>query len=429
MTPSHHDFEKKTLANGLRLITVPMKSTHTVTVLVLVGTGSRYETKEVNGISHFLEHMMFKGTTKRPTALDISSELDAIGADYNAFTSKEWTGYYVKCAAEKFDIALDVIADIFQNSVLAQEEIDREKGPIKEEINMYFDNPARYVGEVFDELTYGDQPLGWDTAGTKETVDRLVRDDFVNYFHSHYFAKNTIVSVAGNIEAGDVERKVQSYFGDIREHRPMTVLPATSNQTKPGLKIFNKKTDQTHIILGFRALSYFDPAFPILEVMSTILGGGMSSRLFIEVRERRGLAYRVRAGISAYHETGNFLAMAGLNNSNLIPALEVIMEQFKKLTIESVSAKELLKAKDYIKGTTAIGLESSDAQASFYADQELLENRIRTVEEKFAEIDAVTADDIRTLARSTIRPEGLNLALIGPFEQDDGSIRSVIEKW
>src|SRR3989344_3255374 len=198
--------------NGLRLLCVPMLNTETVTVLVLVGTGSRYETKEINGISHFLEHLMFKGTEKRPGALDISEELDSMGADYNAFTSKEYTGYYVKCAAEKLDVALDVISDIFQHSKLDQVEINKERGAIKEEINMYYDNPVRYVNTLYEALTFGDHPLGWDIAGPKENIDRMSREQFVNYFETHYVASNTIVAVAGNVEAQSVKLKVQSYF-------------------------------------------------------------------------------------------------------------------------------------------------------------------------------------------------------------------------
>ena len=422
-------YSRHVYPNGLRLITVPMDSTHTVTVLVLVATGSRYETRENNGISHFLEHMMFKGTTKRPNAMDIAEELDAIGAEYNAFTSKEYTGYYVKCAAEKFNVALDVIADIFQNSKFNEHEIDKERGPIKEEINMYLDNPSRYVASLFEELMHGDQPLGWDTAGKKETIDRLARNDFVADFQTHYFAKNTVVALAGNINPSVVEAKVTEYFGSIRENVQIEALPAVVTQTKPQLKIFHKKTDQTHINLGFRAFSYLNPDYPVLEVMSVIMGGGMSSRLFTEVREKRGLAYRIHTGVSAYNETGDFTTSAGLNNANIIPALNVILDEYKKLTKEPISAKELAKAKDYIKGTVAIGLEASDDQASFYADQDLLEKRILTIEERLARIDAVNSEDILRVAQEIIKPSGLNLALIGPFDPDHKEIRDVLESF
>ncbi len=413
---------RHTYPNGLRLITVPMASTETVTVLVLVGTGSRYESREINGISHFLEHLMFKGTTKRPGALDISEELDSIGAEYNAFTGKEYTGYYVKCAANKIDVALDVISDIFLNSKFDSAEIDKERGPVKEEINMYFDTPPRYVGTLYDELVYGDQPLGWDIAGPKENIDRLQREDFVKYFASHYAARNTVIAVAGAVATENIKQKVENYFTPMREHEPFKAIPVAEHQKAPGLKIFYKPTEQTHIQLGFRAYSRFHPMADTLDVIGTILGGGMSSRLFVEVREKRGLAYRISAGSSEYNETGDFTTSAGLNNDKLIEALKIITHEHRRLIDEPVSAKELTKIKDYIKGKFAIGLEPSDAQASFYGEQELLENKVLTPEERLAKIDAVTVEQIQQVATELFRPERMNLALIGPFKEGDANI-------
>lgn len=423
---TRHPFHYHTYPSGLRLITVPMASTETVTVLVLVGTGSRYEAKDINGISHFLEHLMFKGTEKRPGALDISEELDAIGAEYNAFTSKEYTGYYVKCAVAKLATALDVISDIFQNSKFDAAEIDKERGPVKEEINMWFDNPGRYVGTLFEELLYGDQPLGWDIAGTKEIIDRLQRDDFVRYFTTHYFAKNTVVAVAGAVDPEAIQAQIPSYFSTVREHALIEPVPVVEAQAEPALKLFPKATEQTHINIGFRGYSRFHPRYDVLEVMAILLGGGMSSRLFVEIREKRGLAYRISTGASSYAETGDFVTSAGLNNQSIIPALEIILAEHHKLVDEPVSAKELLKTKDYIKGKFAIGLELSDAQASFYAEQELLERRILTPEERLAKIDAVTAEEIQEVAREIFTPARLNLALIGPHGGRDDAVREVL---
>jgi len=422
--------------NGLRLLAVPMASTETVTVLVLVGTGSRYETRELNGISHFLEHLMFKGTTKRPGALDISEELDSIGAEYNAFTSKEYTGYYIKCAAQKLDIALDLISDIFQNSKFDEQEIEREKGPVKEEVNMWFDNPARYVGTLYDQLLFGDQPLGWDIAGTKEHIDSFQRADLVGYFGSHYTARNTIIAIAGNIEDANlpagrqgVKIKVQSYFNNIREQEKIHPVPVIEHQIAPALKLFHKKVEQVNVNFGFRALSRFHPDYEALEVMSAVLGGGMSSRLFVEVREKRGWAYRIGCGATAYHETGDFTTAAGLSTDKLIPALEIIVAEHKRLLEEPVSARELTKIKDYIKGKFAIGLELSDAQASFYGEQELLEEKVMTPEEKLAKIDAVTSENIQAVAKEIFRPERLNLAVIGPDTVKEDDLRKIIELW
>ena len=419
-------YQRFVYPDGLRLITVPMQSTETVTVLVLVGTGSRYETRDINGISHFLEHLMFKGTTKRPGALDISTELDAIGAEYNAFTSKEYTGYYVKCAAAKLSTALDVISDIFQHSKFDAEEIDRERGPVKEEINMYFDTPSRYVGTLYELLVYGDQPLGWDIAGPKENIDALQRNQFVEYFNTHYVAHNTVVAVAGNIVPDAINLDVQRYFEHVREHQPIQALEAVEHQTSPGITLFHKATEQTHIELGFRAWSRFDPRFETLEIISTILGGGMSSRMFVEVRERRGLAYRISTGVTGYHETGDLTTGAGLTNSKLNEALTVILDQYRRLVHDPVPEKELLKAKDYIKGKFLIGLEPSDAQAGFYGEQELLENRILTPEERMAKLDAITADHIQKVAQELFRPERLNFALVGPSEEKTEALREIL---
>jgi len=414
-----HKYNLHTYPNGLRLITVPMQSTETVTVLVMVSTGSRYETREINGISHFLEHLMFKGTAKRPGALDISTELDAIGAEYNAFTSKEYTGYYIKCAAAKLNVALDVISDIFQNSKFDADEIDRERGAIKEEINMYFDTPARHVSEIYELLVYGNQPLGWNIAGPKENIDRFKREQFVEYFDSHYAAHNTVIAIAGNIEIENVKIKVKNYFQNIREHEAIQPPKIEEYQKEPGLKLFNKATEQTHIELGFRAWSRFDPRFETMGLIATILGGGMSSRMFVEVRERRGLAYRIGTDISVYNETGDLTTGAGITNSKLNEAVKVILDQYKRLVNEEVSLKELTKAKDYLKGKLFIGLEPSDAQAAFYGEQELLEKRILTPEERLAKIDEVTSEQIQKVAGELFRSERLNLAVVGPLKDGD----------
>ena len=419
----------KTLKNGIPVSIIPVLGTKAVTVLVMVKVGSRYEPPELSGVSHFIEHMMFKGTTKRPGSLDISQELDSIGAEYNAFTSKEYTGYYVKCAADKIDIALDVISDIFQNSKFDADEMNTERGPIKEEINMYLDHPPRRVAEIFEMLMYGDQPLGWDIAGDKATIDRLQRNNLLDYFNTHYFAKNTLIAIAGNMSSDNVKEKVEKYFNNIRENKRVEPVETKEDQKEPRLKIEYKKTDQAHINLGFVSYSRFHPKFEALELLSLILGGGMSSRLFVEVRHKRGLAYRVRSGATPYNETGNFTTYAGLNNANLLEGLKVILAEHKKLTLEPVSEKELNRIKDQIRGSFVIGLEQSDDQASFYGEQELLEHKIETPEERLVKITAVTTNDILEVARDIFKPEKLNLAIIGPLEGDNKEIKEILNSW
>lgn len=422
-----NSFNYHRLKSGLRLIIVPMRNTKTVTVLVMVGTGSRYETKDINGISHFLEHMMFKGTKKRPGALDISQELDSIGAEYNAFTSKEYTGYYAKAGADKLDILLDVISDIFLNSKLDEVEVAKERGAVIQEINMYLDTPSRYVGDIYEELLYGDTPLGWQVVGKKETISSLRRDQFVDYFNTHYFDRNTVVAVAGNIDSKEIKDKVEKYFKEIRHGEPLLLESIKEYQNEPQAKIFYKKTDQTHFNLGVRAYNMFDDHLEALEVISVILGGGMSSRLFIEVREKRGLAYYVGASADAYKDAGSLIAHTGVDNRRLATAIEVVLDEFKKLKKEKVPEKELKKAKDYIRGKSAIAFESSDALASFYAEQELLKNERLTPEEKLAKIEKVSPEDIRYVANDVFKGERLNLALIGPFKEKNLSIKEILK--
>lgn len=425
----HNHFEFHKFTNGLRLITVPMENTKSITVLVMVATGSRYETKEINGISHFLEHMMFKGTTKRPGATDISTELDSIGAEYNAFTSKEYTGYYVKCADQKLDTAMDVISDIFQNSKFDAAEIEKERGVITEEINMYLDTPARYVGDIFESLLYGDQPLGYEIAGPKEVIKKITRDEFINYFNAHYFDKNTVIAVAGNIKPDQAKTQVEKYFANIRDNREISPVPVKEEQNAPALKIFNKKTDQTHFVLGFRAFNYFDKKSKVLDVMSLVLSGGMSSRLFQEFRDKRGLSYYVRSANTPYADTGYFEISSGVDNNRLIQALEVAMAECKKLVNEPVTEVELKKVKDYAHGKIAISLETSDELASFYADQQLLKRELLTPEEKLAIIDKITAEDIYLLAKEIFTPARLNLAMIGPFQEDNQEIKNILNNF
>lgn len=405
--------------NGLRFISIPMQTSDSITVYVLVGTGSRYETKDISGISHFLEHMMFKGTTKRPGAMDISHELDAIGADYNAFTSKEYTGYYAKVASDKLETALDIISDIFQNSKIDPAEVDKERGVIIEEINMYRDEPRRYVGDLFERLLYGDHPLGWEVAGEKEIVQSMPRDKFVEYFQSHYFAGNTIIAVAGKFEESTIEAKVQQYFSNIRVHEPIQPLKMVDVQEKPAMRIFQKATDQSHFIVGVRAYSRFDERRHALGLLSVVLGAGMSSRLFTEVREKRGLAYYVAASADSYADVGYMCAFAGVDNARLNQAIEVILGEFKKLTQEPVGDKELQKAKSFLHGKMAIGLETSDSLASFYVDQLLLKNEILTPAEKLAKMDKVTSEDVLKVAQDIFKTEKLDLALIGLVKEED----------
>ncbi len=410
-------YNKHTFPNGLRLVTVSMKNTKAVTVLVLVGAGSKYEDKKNNGISHFLEHMFFKGTNKRPNTLTLAETLDRVGGSYNAFTGKEYTGYWAKVDSKHLDLAFDWVSDIFLNSKLEAKEIEREKGVITEEINVYRDTPIDYVEDLWDSLLYGNQPAGWSVLGRKEIIAKLEREQFLNYLNNHYLAKNVVIIAAGDIkEVKSLKLKVKSYFANIKTGRQQLKKRVIEKQTKPQVLVHYKKTDQSHFYLGVRAYDIFDERKYALGLLAVILGGNMSSRLFISVREREGLAYYVHTLAGAYTDHGYLTTNAGVDNNRVEKAIEIILKEYKKIAQEKISEAELKKAKDYIKGNTILGLESSDANASFVGMQEILTNKILTPEEKFAKIEEVTVEDVRKVAKNIFCPEKLNLALIGPFK-------------
>ncbi len=409
-------YKKTILKNGLRILTVPMKGTGTATVMIMVGVGSRYEEEREAGLSHFIEHMMFKGTKKRPVPRKIYEELDAIGGTFNAFTDKSQTAYYAKADARHLDTVLDVVSDMFLHSVFKSEEIEREKGTILQELNMYEDLPMRKVEDVFEEVLYGKQKLGRKIIGYKKTIQSFQRQDFLNYLNRFYVANNTVVCVAGKIDEKEVVAKVKQYFSKMKERNFPDFEKAIERQTKPCVKIVNKKTDQTHLVLGVRAYALTHSNRYALGLLSNILGGNMSSRLFIEVREREGLAYSIHSEKESYQDVGYLAVSAGVEHKNLMKTVKIILREFKKISEQKVGAKELKKAKEYIKGKTVMGLEASDAVAGYFIGQEVLENNIETPEEVFSKINQVTAEDILRVAKDIFTPEKLNLAVIGPHK-------------
>ncbi len=412
-------FKKITLKNGLRIITIPQTDTRAVTVFTLVGAGSKYEKKNISGISHFLEHLFFKGTKKRPTSLKVIEPLDKVGGMFNAFTSEECTGYYAKVEASKLDLALDWVSDIYLNSLFPPKEIEKERGVIIEEINMYLDNPMSHIGEIWKNLLYGDQPAGWDIAGNKETVKKISRQQILNYRKSQYTASSTIVCVAGNFKEDQIIEKVKKAFQKVSVLKPNKKVKVIERQTVPECLVSFKETDQTHFYLGVRAYNIFNPQRYVLDVISVLLGGMMSSRLFTEVREKQGLAYYIKTENESDPDTGYLVAKAGADNKRIDKAITTILKEFKKLTQKKVSAVELKKAKENIKGRVALSLESSDAKAFFYASQEVIEGNILKPEEIFKRIDKVSANDILKVAKDIFKPKNLNLAIIGPFKDQE----------
>jgi predicted Zn-dependent peptidase len=409
-------FERQTLDNGLRLLTASMPQVASTTCFVFYAAGSRYETPDTNGIAHFSEHMFFKGTEKRPTARDIGVEIDGIGGEFNAFTGKEYTGYYVKCAAEHRGVALDVLSDMLRHSKFAEEEIEREKGVIVEEMNMYFDTPRDFIGGVYDDLLYGDQPLGWDIIGKKETVRNATRETFMDYIGKWYKPSRTVVGVAGRLD-DDVRAEVERLFGDLEPgETPEPARVKVLDNKEPRVKVHTKQSDQAHLILGVPSIPITHPDRYIIQVLGTVLGGGMSSRLFTEVRERRGLAYYVYGVNHSYTDAGSLYAQAGVDINRIDEAVTTIADELKKIVDEVVPAAELEKAKNFAKGRFVLQLENPQGLLLFGLRRELLEGQAAEPEEVMAAIDAVTAEDVQRVAQDVIGSHGPNLALIGPFD-------------
>lgn len=409
-------FHRTVLPNGLRVITVPMPSFESATVMVMVGAGSRYETTKNSGISHFLEHMFFKGTKSRPNPSIIAHILDNIGAQWNAFTGKETTAYYIKSAASQVELSLDLLSDLLQHSLFDATEIAKERGVIIEEINMYEDVPMRKLGDVYEELLYGNTPMGWDIAGTKDVINSIQRDDFIDYMKQLYSANNITVVIAGGVDTQKVEELVKKYFSNLITFNTLRAAKVIEKQKKPSLLIKKKKTEQAHVAIGFRTVGLDHPDRYALDMLSTILGGGTSSRLFHEVREKRGLAYYVRTSNDTYTDVGSLATTAGVDAKRIDEAIEVIMEQYNliKKTGE-ISREELQKAKEYDKGHFVLDLEDSRSVASFYAHEEILEKQLDTPHDVMKKTDAVTLDDINRVIEKYITPGTLNLAVIGNF--------------
>jgi predicted Zn-dependent peptidase len=411
-------FTETVLNNGLRIITVPQKDNPAVTVLVLVATGSKYEKKEINGISHFLEHMCFKGTKNRKTAIEISTELDSVGAVYNAFTGHEFTGYFAKVDKNHFDKALDVVSDIYLNQIFDPKEIDKERGVIIEEINMYEDLPMQRIEEIFTTLLYGDQPAGWDVAGRKEVINKLTRDDFLNYRKNHYVASATTVVIAGSFDERKALGRAKNAFRDISTDKKGEKLGIVEKQEKPEILVKYKESDQSHLLVGVRAYDLFDKRRYALDIIADILGGGMSSRLFEKIRNEMGAAYYVYASSEQFTDHGYLATAAGVDHQKLISVIKAILEEFNKLSQKSVSDKELKKAKDHMIGRLMLGLETSDSLASFYGFQSTLTNEIIGTDELSKRINKVTKEEIRTVAKDIFQNNKLNLSVIGPVKEE-----------
>ncbi len=409
------------LKNGLRVLLIDTESFPTVTALVMVGAGSRYERKDNNGIAHFFEHMAFKGSKKYKTSFEISSAIEGIGGLFNAFTSKDHTGYWIKATTEHTNTLLDVLSDMILHPILDETEIEREKGVIVEEINMYEDMPARKVGDIFEEEMYKGTPLGFDIAGTKETVTAFNRKTFTDYIAELYHPNNAVIVLAGGLQGKDYLPEIEKKFGQWINKKTLAFDKYTSVQQKPSLHIHFKQTEQVHITLGFRAFSFTDERKYALQVLAAVLGGGMSSRLFMEVREKRGLCYYISTGRELYADTGSIVTQAGIRNNKqkIQEAINVILEEHMKIAEGDVTEIEIEKAKELLKGRYLLSLEDSMNIATMYGSKYILEDEVANSEKTLEKLMKITKKDILAVAKQIFIASGLTCALIGPLGERD----------
>ncbi|HVT00933.1 MAG TPA: pitrilysin family protein [Patescibacteria group bacterium] len=413
-------FFEKDLKNGLKVVVIPVNEVESVTTMIMVGAGSRYEEKENNGISHFLEHMAFKGTKKRPSAIEIASLVDGAGAESNAFTGKEYTGYYIKSAAHRLELSIDILSDMLQNLLLDPEEIEKEKGVITEELNLYEDTPTRKIGDIYEALLYDDTPMGWDIGGRKEVIKGVKREDFVSYMKKLYSASNMVIVVAGKADVEETYKLVEKYLGEHPTFTTEGYKSVIEGQKEPAFKLHYKKTDQTHFALGVRTVGITDEKdkYP-LSLLAAILGSGMSSRLFHEVREKRGLAYYVRTSSENYLDCGHLTTYVGADPKRINDAITVVRDEYKKVMNDGeITEEELVKAKEYTKGHFVLDLEDTRSVAIFYGSDWTLEKKLENPEEITKRIEAVTLADIQRVAKKYLS-QPLNLAVIGDFKEEE----------
>lgn len=415
-------FHKEILGNKTRLITVPISGTAAMTILVMYPVGSRYEPAELNGASHFIEHLMFKGTTLRPRPIDISRALDSLGAEYNAFTGKDCTGYYIKASGEKLAGAAELLYDMLHNSLFALEELEREKSVVIEEINMYKDNPSAMVEEYFEELMFPRlHPLGKYVGGTESVIRKMTREKVIAYRDRFYVPQNAVVVIAGNIQKRALKEVKKMFAASPAKKFQKTGYKICSiprgRPAKERLVIKWKETDQAHLALGFPGLKLGDKNNPALTILNTVAGGFMSSRLFDVVREQKGLAYMIHSGVSPYQDVGTFVVQAGLNKARVGEAIKTIKDELARFAFELISNDELTRAKDYVIGKTILQTEESSFWAGWYGRQEVLLEKRESPEEKIKKLKAVTAADMRCLAARLFDFFSMRIVLVGPYKE------------
>lgn len=421
------------LSNGLQVITVPMPGVKSATVLALANTGSRYETKKEQGIAHFFEHIVFKGTQKYPDTQTLASAVDAVGADFNAFTSKEYTGYYVKSASKDIAVSIDVVSDMLLQPLIRDEDVAKEKGVIIEEINMYEDTPMRKIGYEFDRLVFDDAGLGHQILGRKDSVSAITASDFRKFLNKWYGLENLVLIVAGDetvVTSAETKALLETAFsknsseisnrakGRVDTHSIAKKDPQISSDK---LRVIYKKTEQAHLSLGWHGIEREDERRYALTLLTTVLGANMSSRLFTEVREQRGLCYYVHSDTDFYHNTGIVGASAGVDPSRIDEAVSVILDQFHEVVSgkRPITQKELQNAKDYVAGSLVLNMEDSRSVAQFFGMKQILTGETTSPTEVLEKFSQVTLQEVNAVAKEIIKPGEARLVVIGPFKSED----------
>ena len=416
-TTTENLFSKTSLSNGLRVITAPMPHTRSVAISIYVAAGSRYERPEESGISHFIEHLCFKGTEKRPSAQVISEAIDGVGGIMNAATDREYTVYYAKVARPHMGLALDVLTDLVQRPLFDIIEMEKERKVVIEELASVADSPAQQADMLLDELLWPDQPLGWDIAGTAESVAGLSRERVMDYAGRQYVPNNMVVSIAGNVTEDEVLELLEGNLSTLKPGSPTGWFAEERNANGPRVSIINRRTEQSHISIGMYGVPLGHPDRYALDLLSVLFGESMSSRLFMELRERQGLCYDVNSYVTHFLDAGSFGLYAAVDPSNGRKAVGALMDELKRL-VEGIPEEELTKARELAKGRMLLRLEDTRSVSGWLGGQEVLTSRILTPEDVVARLDAVTTGDLVRVAQGLLNREHLNLALVGPHRSE-----------
>lgn len=420
-------YHQHTFESGLRLITAPNEGTKAVTLLILVGAGSRNEEQHERGISHFLEHMFFKGGERFTNAKEVSETIDAIGGDFNAFTGKEYAGYYVKCASESVEIAFDVLSDMLMNATFPTHEIEKERGVILQEMNMYEDTPTYKIGWDFEQLLFGaHHPMGWDQIGTKELITTVTQEQFESYRSALYSPENTVIIASGNITPENAREMTAKFFPIPKGTRTRHHVGFQWQNMEQKIHIRHKKTEQAHIVMGYPGLPVGHPDEYAKKLLAVILGGNMSSRMFLNIREAHGLCYSISTTTDCYTDCGTVSTHAGVDIPRVNQAIYAIRKEYESAAREGITASELEKAKSFLKGKITLRMEDSEEVASFLGTQALLRSNMKTLEELFAQIDALTVENVSRVAHELFDPQKLALAAIGPFEGKESEFEQIL---